>query len=442
MSKSTSRCSRELETVTRSEAILEANLSRRSLDPEVAKWLGEVPDVLAKRLAAVGLIAPRESQREQSLLLGSFLTNYIATRSDVKPATHRKYATTRRYLLEFFGESRPLRSITAGDADEFRLKLVERKVSENTVRKHVAVSKVFFMAGVRKELIPSNPFARLKSAIQPNPDRFRFVTRAEIQQVTDACPDAQWRLIVALSRYGGLRCPSEHLALKWGHVDWARGRINVPSPKTAHHVGKSTRTIPLFPELRQPLTEVFEQTEPGTEFVITRYRDSNVNLRTQLLRIIQKAGLTAWPKLFQNLRSTRETELAETFPLHVVVAWLGNSEPVARKHYLQLTEAHFDKATHNQTHSGAEIGEMEGNGAIHPPTNNEKGPEFPGLSVPCRDMHNLTVAARGLEPRRLAAQDPKSCVSANFTKRPFRNHRCEVKLYSVADFRATLMATP
>ena len=28
------------------------------------------------------------------------------------------------------------------------------------------------------------------------------------------------------------------------------------------------------------------------------------------------------------------------------------------------------------------------------------------------------VAARGLEPRRLSAQDPKSCVSANFTKRP------------------------
>ena len=33
---------------------------------------------------------------------------------------------------------------------------------------------------------------------------------------------------------------------------------------------------------------------------------------------IKRAGLTPWPKLFQNLRSTRETELAETFPLHVM----------------------------------------------------------------------------------------------------------------------------
>src|SRR4051812_29051095 len=28
-------------------------------------------------------------------------------------------------------------------------------------------------------------------------------------------------------------------------------------------------------------------------------------LRTQLLRIVKKAGLTAWPKLFQNLRASR-----------------------------------------------------------------------------------------------------------------------------------------
>ena len=39
----------------------------------------------------------------------------------------------------------------------------------------------------------------------------------------------------ALSRYGGLRCPSEHLALKWSDVDWDKSRIRVPSPKTEHH---------------------------------------------------------------------------------------------------------------------------------------------------------------------------------------------------------------
>jgi len=63
--------------------------------------------------------------------------------------------------------------------------------------------------------------------------------------------------------------------------------------------------------------------------------------------------LKPWPKLWQNLRSTRETELADQFPAHVASAWIGNSVAVAVKHYLQVTEDHFKqaakKATQNPT---------------------------------------------------------------------------------------------
>ena len=84
-----------------------------------------------------------------------------------------------------------------------------------------------------------------------------------------------------------------------------------------------------------------------------RYRESNTNLRTQFNRIIRRAGHEPWPKLFQNLRSTRETELAEHFPLHVVTAWIGNSELVAAKHYLQLTDDHFIRAIGGQAAQNA-----------------------------------------------------------------------------------------
>jgi len=45
-------------------------------------------------------------------------------------------------------------------------------------------------------------------------------------------------------------------------------------------------------------------------------------------------GPDARPKLYQNLRSTRQTELSDRFPVHVVCAWLGDSQPGAMKHYL------------------------------------------------------------------------------------------------------------
>ena len=162
--------------------------------------------------------------------------------------------------------------------------------------------------------------------------------------------------------------------------------------------------MPIFPELLPILDAAWDAAPEGAEFVITRFRNGETNLRTGLERIIEKAGLIPWPKLFQNLRSTRETELAETFPLHVVVAWLGNSQLVAAKHYLQVTDEHFAKAshiqkqTHNQTHSAAEINEMRETGVVRLTRDNEKGPEFPGLSVPFLRMHNQTVPPTGVEP--------------------------------------------
>ena len=133
----------------------------------------------------------------------------------------------------------------------------------------------------------------------------RFIGRADAQRVLDACPDAEWRVIFALSRYGGLRCPSEHLSLRWSDIQWDRDRMRVPSPKTAHHPGGESRLVPLFSELLPHLREAFEQAPPGAEFVITRCRGGGANLRTTLTKIIRRAGLEPWPKLFHNLRSTR-----------------------------------------------------------------------------------------------------------------------------------------
>jgi hypothetical protein len=58
--------------------------------------------------------------------------------------------------------------------------------------------------------------------------------------------------------------------------------------------------------------------------------------------------------LFQNLRASRETALANDFPLHFVTAWLGNSPAVAARHYLQVTDEHFESAAVGGAKSGAE----------------------------------------------------------------------------------------
>lgn len=143
--------------------------------------------------------------------------------------------------------------------------------------------------------------------------------------------------------------------------DWDAGRIVVTSPKTEHHPGKGSRVIPLFAELRPILAEAFGPASEGAVYMVDeRMRASaqgnagwrNCNLRTQFERIIRRAGLTLWPWLFHNLRSSRQTELAEQFPSHVVCDWLGNSEDVARKHYFQTTDDHFAQAASGPASEG------------------------------------------------------------------------------------------
>ena len=177
--------------------------------------------------------------------------------------------------------------------------------------------------------------------------------------------------------------------------------MTVHSPKTEHHPGGELRIVPIFPELRPYLEECFDLAEPGTEYVITRYRNVNANLRRQLLRIIKRAGLKPWPKLFQNLRRTRQTELEESFPSHVVCNRIGNSEAVAKKHYLQVTDEHFKK----RAVSGAANSR---NGSQVAWTAHEKTPVLQGFAANCDSLHINQVERRGLEPPTSALRTPRS----------------------------------
>ena len=328
---------------------------------------------MVEKLARVGLCERRipdepddSNDAEVVTTLDGFLTSEISKRTDVSPGTLTFYSHTQRNLIAYFGAKKPLPEITEGDADDFRRYLKDQGLAEVTVNRRCSLAKTWFRAAVRHRLIEINPFRDISAGKKSNESRQQFVDANSIARVIEEAPDAEWRLLIALVRFGGLRVTSEPLSLRWNDIDWNQKRITVTAPKTHHHPGNETRQIPLFPELEEPLREVFEQAEDGAEFVITKHRPESlrdnagnwqgVNLRTRFTRMIKRAGLTPWPRLWQNLRSSRETELAETFPLHVVVSWLGNSEAVAARHYLQVTDDHFAKASEKAVQNPVQTG--------------------------------------------------------------------------------------
>jgi integrase len=323
------------------------NLSEMPKD--LRGWVEDLKSDYHAKLAKAGLVESREPETRKVIpTLADFTDQYIKGRADAKPRTIINLKQARTDLIAYFKDGQRLDEITPGDADDFyrwMLGTREPALSANTAKRIAGRAKQFYQAAIRRRLVTENPFADLKSHVTGSPERFYFVDRDTFDKVLAEETDPEFRAILALARYGGLRCPTEVLALKWSDIDWLKNRITVHVPKLAHVEGKGVRVIPLFPELRPYLRAAFEAApEGGTPYVVAK-RDTEVNWRTRLGRRIKDAGLTPWPKMFQNLRSTRETELAETYPLHVVCKWIGNSAAIAREHYLQLRDEHFDKAT-------------------------------------------------------------------------------------------------
>ena len=396
------------------EQLVAAVVSGCPWDNDTARWVAELPDTLASKLANVGLIGQRENALARTL--GEHLQNYMAKRTDVKAATAVNWGHTQRNLLKFFGPDRRLSSITAGDARDFERWLrtsearehryantdADQGLSPNTARKRISNAKQFFEDAVQRELLSRNPFAGLKGSVGSNRERDHFITREDTQRILDACPNAQWRLIFALCRFGGLRCPTEVLALRWNDIDRSRGRIRVTSIKTEGHEGKGIREIPLFPELSQVLDEAWDQAECHEEYVITLYRDPNTNMRTPFTRILKRTGLKPWPKLFQNLRASRATELAREYPGYVAAAFIGHSTAVANKHYWQVTDEDFERAiqgsskvTQNATQHLHARPRTERQSVR---TSHEKSPVLQVPAAFCETMRSGLVGDEGLEP--------------------------------------------
>lgn len=314
------------------------------LDDATAQWAREVGGTdLGYKLAAAGLLPGGEFDVVK-ITLGDWVEQYKRDRPTAKPATRAVWDRAFKALLKEFGSKRPLETITRHNARTWRDKLAASGLAENTVRKLVATVKALFNAAVDDERLPVNPFARIPSTTLENRARDYTLTAADSDEVLKACPDAEWRVIFCLARWAGVRVPSEVMPLQWSDVNWALGRMRITSPKTAGS-GKPERWVPLFADtpLAAELSALWDLAPEGATYVIAKHRGEN--LRTQFERIVTRAGLTPWPKIFHNLRGTRQTELSETYPSHVVCAWLGNTPRVADKSYLRLLDEHWERAT-------------------------------------------------------------------------------------------------
>jgi integrase len=320
------------------EDLASASIHGHAPSDDTARWLASLDDRLYDKLAAVGLVATR-----QSTTIKGWLEQFLKEREgDLKPESLRKLRQTKTKLLAFFEADTPLREITPEDAVAWRRFLKELGLSEAAIKTHSGNAKTMLNTAVLRKVIAENPFILLKSG--PTPSKYtRYVTPDEIERVIDACPNAEWRLLFGVARYAGLRIPSESHLLTWADVDFERGRLTVHSPKTERHEGHEQRVIPITPRLMELLQQRFDECDEGEERLITISGKGALIRRVR--RIWARAGVEPWARLWQTLRQSCEKEWAMTFPQYAVSRWIGHSITVSGRHYANaVPEELLDRA--------------------------------------------------------------------------------------------------
>lgn len=342
---------------------------------EVAKWVQGLSDEFHAKLEQAGLVEPREAESIRTV--GQLLDQFLATQH-VKDSTHKSYKQTLDSLREFLGENTAVRSVTARQARGWRKHIAtqtegvkkkrataDNRLSPATVAKRVNVARVVFNRAVEWKLIEESPFAKITPGSQVNEENEFQVPREWTTPILEACPSSKWRLVYGLARLAGLRVPSELVELTWSDVDWKRGRLTVNGKKTEHHgAGHGLRFVPICPQLMQLLEEHFEQAPKGAVALFPDVTPST-NLGTTMRKIIVRAGLVPWVRLFDNARASCENDWAEELPAHVVEKWMGHTGAVARKHYLRAQEHHFKAVVDGGGVSAPESAQAGDRGAQH-----------------------------------------------------------------------------
>lgn len=326
---------------------------------ETSEWLDTLADKEYEKLVKLELCKPRLhiSASKVPGLCEVFLQSKAA---GCKPASIEVYKKVTDNVVAFFGD-RWVQSINPTDADRFWTFLITnanrhtgKGLSPTTATKRMNIVREIWGFASKERLVDlkcGNPFAKQSKwgFTEKNDDRLVEVSSKSIKKIINACESTEGRLLIAMGRWGGLRIPSEVRNLLWKHVDFKESKITLLPPKTARYAGKGKRMIPIFPEIKPLLNAQAQEAEQAglglDDYVFQTHRFANSgSAHTFLKAAALKVGILPWPKLWQNLRSTRETELIAEFGGEVACKWIGNSVKVAVQHYLNVNKSTYKKA--------------------------------------------------------------------------------------------------
>lgn len=289
-------------------------------DVVLQAWAESTTGRLRKRLADAGLVTP-----ESDTSLESHLRERAAS-IVCGDAQRVRYLAMVEEMTRHWGAARHVPSLTTADGMAF----AESLGPDGNQRRRKLLRC--------RRLLPQ-VFSGLNLTLTEMPDKKQFVSREVAERLLAACDDPLLRCVVALSRFAGLRVPSEPSRLQPADVDWESGRFRV------HGKGGRQRLVPLFPEVRSPLLDVV------LPLPIQGRSLGGMTLAARLRRLCRRVGVRMWRAPWHSMRASLESELLQRYPQHVVCCWMGHTAAVSLQHYARPLAEHWEMANGNSANS-------------------------------------------------------------------------------------------
>lgn len=275
-------------------------------------------------------------------------------------STIRAYKTATNHFLKWLGDraDKPLESLTVPDMRAFRKWLLEgagnkeKKASKTTVKLKMKVVSSIFIKAMAEGITNFNPTSALEPLIEDDKLERKPFTREEVSQLIESAPSEEWRGVITMGAYTGLRL-TDCVLIEWGNVDLKGGIIKVIPRKTRKQ--NKEVTIPMHATLLCYLKRLPTPIKQEVKVFpsLSKHTGAGRNgLSRQFTRIMEQAGVSRGKSKKTGAKTTYEKSFHSL--RHTFTSWLADSgiPPEVRKEILGQTSddvhaiyTHFDLET-------------------------------------------------------------------------------------------------
>lgn len=216
-----------------------------------------------------------------------------------KPATQARYKASVKAILAHLGEEAaalPLDSLTIGKLREFRDKLKAEGRTAKTTNHYLKDVNSALLAAAKEGHIQRSPADNLEPLPEEDSTSREPLTFAQVSKLLKAAPSEDWRGIILLGAFGGLRL-GDAAKITRGSIDLQEKVIRFKPQKTARK--KEAKKAPILLPMHAELVRYFEGIDLPADLTAAVFPSlarvsiaGNNGLSTRFVRIMEAAGVS------------------------------------------------------------------------------------------------------------------------------------------------------